>query len=93
MDRLKGYTQIYRIDYKETFAPVAKMNTVCTLLSVVVNCNWALYQMDVKNMFLHGELEEEVYMEIPSGLSISQSERMVCRLKKAIYGLKQSPRA
>jgi Reverse transcriptase (RNA-dependent DNA polymerase) len=69
------------------------MNTVRTLLSVAVNCNWPLYQMDVKNAFLHGELEEEVYMEIPPGLSISRSERMVCRLKKAIYGLKQSPRA
>jgi Reverse transcriptase (RNA-dependent DNA polymerase)/Integrase core domain/gag-polypeptide of LTR copia-type/GAG-pre-integrase domain len=89
----KGYTQTYGLDYKETFAPVAKMNTVRVLMSVAVINNWLLFQMDVKNAFLQGDLEEEVYMKIPPGLHVKNDNHMVCRLKKAIYGLKQSPRA
>jgi hypothetical protein len=89
----RGFTQTYGIDYEETFAPVAKMNSVRALLSCAANMNWPLLQFDVKNAFLHGDLEEEVYMTIPPGFSSSASEGKVCRLKKALYGLKQSPRA
>ena len=89
----RGFTQTFGVDYKETFAPVAKMNTVRVLLSVAINCGWSLYQMDVKNAFLHGDLEEDVYMRIPPGHDREKEQGMVCKLHKAIYGLKQSPRA
>ncbi|PRQ60643.1 putative RNA-directed DNA polymerase [Rosa chinensis] len=89
----RGFTQTYGVDYKETFAHVAKMNTVRVLLSVAVNHAWPLYQMDVKNAFLHGDLEEEIYMKLPPGHSQSHDPNIVCKLHKAIYGLKQSPRA
>ncbi|CAL2259698.1 unnamed protein product [Prunus armeniaca] len=88
----KGYTQTYGIDYEETFAPVAKLNTVRVLLSLATNLDWLLHQFDVKNAFLHGELTEEVYMDIPPGYNTIQTET-VCMLRKALYGLKQSPRA
>ncbi|BBH06529.1 ABC-2 type transporter family protein [Prunus dulcis] len=88
----KGYTQTYGIDYEETFAPVAKLNTVRVLLSLAANLDWPLHQFDVKNAFLHGELAEEVYMDIPPGYNTTQTG-IVCRLRKALYGLKQSPRA
>ncbi|RDX90530.1 hypothetical protein CR513_27601, partial [Mucuna pruriens] len=61
----KGYTQTYGIDYEETFAPITKMNTVRVINSLAAHFGWNLQQFDVKNVFLHGELEEEVYMEIP----------------------------
>ncbi|VVA28366.1 PREDICTED: Retrovirus-related Pol poly from transposon, partial [Prunus dulcis] len=88
----KGYTQTYGIDYEETFAPVAKLNTVRVLLSLAANLDWPLHQFDVKNAFLHGKLTEEVYMDIPPGYNTTQTGT-VCRLRKALYGLKQSPRA
>ncbi|XP_071902889.1 uncharacterized protein [Coffea arabica] len=87
----KGYTQTYGIDYQETFAPVAKMNTVRVILSLAVNLDWTLRQFDVKNAFLHGELTEEVFMDPSQGFTLEEGK--VCRLKKALYGLKQSPRA
>jgi len=88
----KGYTQTYGIDYQETFSPVAKLNTVRVLLSIAANLDWPLHQFDVKNAFLHGDLEEEVYMDIPSGYN-SNTPGTVCRLQRVLYGLKQSPRA
>ncbi|KAL6278328.1 hypothetical protein ACE6H2_021929 [Prunus campanulata] len=89
----RGFTQTYGVDYKETFAPVAKMNTVRVLLSIAVNKEWPLYQMDVKNAFLQGDLEEEVFMKLPPGHPQSNNPNLVCKLHKSIYGLKQSPRA
>ncbi|GMI79954.1 hypothetical protein HRI_001664700 [Hibiscus trionum] len=89
----KGFTQTYGIDFKETFAPVAKLNSVRILLSLAVNCDWKLHQLDIKNAFLNGNLEEEVYMEIPSGVKGTGQPQKVCKLAKSLYGLKQSPRA
>lgn len=89
----KGYTQTYGIDYSETFSPVAKIDTIRVLFSLAANLEWPLYQMDVKNAFLHGDLTEEVYMEPPPGFSEEFGHGEVCRLRKALYGLKQSPRA
>ncbi|CAB77909.1 putative polyprotein [Arabidopsis thaliana] len=88
-----GFTQTYGRDYTETFAPVAKLHTVRVVLSLATNLSWDLWQMDVKNAFLQGELEEEVYMTPPPGLEDSIAPGKVLRLRKAIYGLKQSPRA
>ncbi|RVW51857.1 Retrovirus-related Pol polyprotein from transposon TNT 1-94 [Vitis vinifera] len=90
----KGYTQTYGIDYTETFAPVAKINTVRVLLSLAANLDWSLQQFDVKNVFLHGELSEKVYMDLPPGCMVPEKQcQKVCKLKKSLYGLKQSPRA
>jgi hypothetical protein len=69
------------------------MGTVRTLISCAVNFGWPLHQLDVKNAFLHGDLEEEVYMEISHGFINNQTLGKVCKLKKSLYGLKQSPRA
>ena len=90
----KGYAQKYGIDYQETFAPVAKFNTIRILISIAANRDWPLQQFDVKNAFLNGDLEEEVYMELPPGINqSSKHEDKVCKLKRSLYGLKQSPRA
>lgn len=90
----KGYTQVFGLDYSDTFSPVAKMASVRLFLSMAAMRHWPLYQLDIKNAFLHGDLEEEVYLEQPPGF-VAQGEcrGYVCRLHKALYGLKQSPRA
>lgn len=77
-------------DYQETFAPVAKMNSVQVFISLATNQGWPLLQFDVKNAFLYGDLEEEVYMATSLGFHMSGAKGKVCKLKKALYGLKQS---
>uniref|UniRef100_A0A2N9HDA0 Reverse transcriptase Ty1/copia-type domain-containing protein n=1 Tax=Fagus sylvatica TaxID=28930 RepID=A0A2N9HDA0_FAGSY len=80
----KGYTQTYGIDYQETFSLVAKLNTVRVLLSLAANLDWPLHQLDVKNAFLHGDLEEEVYMDIPPGYTASSKAKIACKLQRAL---------
>ena len=90
----KGYAQTYGIDFEETFNPVAKMAIVRAIISLAASKHWKLHQMDVKNAFLNGDLEEEVYMEQqPKGFVHPYFPHYVCRLRKALYGLKQAPRA
>jgi len=89
----KGYAQTYGIDYEETYNLVAKMTTVRAIIAITIAKGWLLHQMDVKNVFLHGDLQEEVYMEQPPGYVDQTHPNLVCRLKKALYGLKQAPRA
>ena len=88
----KGYSQKYGADYDETFSPVVRFSSIRTLLAFAVQNNLHVHQMDVVTAFLNGHLEEESYMEQPEGYVKAGQEHLVCKLKKSIYGLKQSPR-
>uniref|UniRef100_A0A2N9F7X6 Reverse transcriptase Ty1/copia-type domain-containing protein n=1 Tax=Fagus sylvatica TaxID=28930 RepID=A0A2N9F7X6_FAGSY len=87
----KGFTQAYGVDYKETFILVARLSSIRTLLAVAASHQWKLFQMDVKNVFLNGDLSEEVYMQPPP--SLSHPPEKVCRFCRVLYGLKQASRA
>ena len=89
----KGYTQQHGLNYYDSFSPVAKIATVLLLLSMAVMHSWSLFQLDIKNVFAHGDLVEEVYMEQPLGFVAQGESGLVCKLRRSLYGLKQSPRA
>uniref|UniRef100_A0A2N9IER4 Reverse transcriptase Ty1/copia-type domain-containing protein n=1 Tax=Fagus sylvatica TaxID=28930 RepID=A0A2N9IER4_FAGSY len=90
----KGFTQIPGKDFGATFAPVAKLTSVRLLVSLAASHSWPLHQLDVKNAFLHGNLLETIYMDPPPGFRAEgEYAGKVCRLRKSLYGLKQSPRA
>jgi len=89
----KCYAQRFRIDYTEVFAPVARLDTVRVLLALATQGTWEVFQLDVKSAFLHGELQEEVFVQQPEGFIKKDRENQVYRLKKALYGLKQAPQA
>ena len=90
---VKGYAQMFGVDFSETFAPVARLDTIRMLLALAAQRKWKIYQLDVKSAFLNGYLEEEIFVEQPEGFAIKEKEEKVYLLKKALYGLRQAPRA
>ena len=86
----KGYAQKHGVDYEETFASVAKMTIVQTVITLVVTKGCHLHQMDIKNGILQGDLEDEVYMVQQTSVKSSNHPKVVCHLKKPLYGLKQA---
>jgi hypothetical protein len=88
----KGYSQVEGIDFGEIFSLVAKLTSIRFLLSIVVAFDLEVEHMGVKTTFLHGDLEEEIYMKQPEGFVVKGKKEMVCKIKKSLYGLKQSPR-
>ena len=89
---VKGFNQKKGIDFDEIFSPVVKMSSIWVVLSLAASLDLEIEQMDVKTAFLHGDLEEEIYMEQPKGFHVREKEEYVCKLKKSLYGLKQAPR-
>ncbi|GJX21923.1 putative RNA-directed DNA polymerase [Tanacetum coccineum] len=90
---VKGFQQIHRVDYNEIFSLVVKMTTIRLVLSIVASEDLHLEQLDVKTAFLHGDLDEDIYMTQSEGFrSDGKEENLVCKLKKSLYGLKQAPR-
>ncbi|KAI5341611.1 hypothetical protein L3X38_009486 [Prunus dulcis] len=87
----KEYRQRYGVGYQETFAPIAKIDTIRLLLSLAENLDWPLHQFDVKNAFLHRDLAEKIYMDLPLGCNLAPEEKnQVCKCIKSLCGLKQS---
>ena len=89
---VKGFEQKKGIDFDEIISPVVKMTSIRTILSIAASLDLEVEKLDVKTAFLHGDLEEEIYMEQPEGFEVSVKKHMVCKLNKSLYGLKQAPR-
>jgi hypothetical protein len=89
----KGYSQVEGLDFDETYAPVARLESIRILLAYATYHGFKLYQMDVKSVFLNGPIKEEVYVEQPPVFEYIEYHSHVYKLSKAIYGLKQAPRA
>jgi hypothetical protein len=89
----KGYSQVERLDFDETYAPVARLESIRILLAYATYHGFKLYQMDMKSAFLNGPIKEEVYVEQPPNFEDSEYPNHVYKLSKALYGLKQAPRA
>ncbi|GJZ50852.1 retrovirus-related pol polyprotein from transposon TNT 1-94, partial [Tanacetum coccineum] len=89
----QSYNQYEGIDYEETFAPVARLEAIGIFLAYAAYMGFMVYQMDVKSAFLNGKISEEVYVQQPPGFESSEFLNHVCKLGKALYGLRQSPRA
>jgi hypothetical protein len=88
----KGFTQVEGIEFTETFAPVAKINSIHALLSMVTTHHLESQQADVDTAFLYGDVDTEIYMKQPTGFVQPRKERLLCKLKKCLYGTKQAAR-
>ena len=88
----RGFDQRYGLDYDETFCPIVRLESLRTLIVLSTQQGLELHHVDVHTAFLNGTLQEEVYMKQPIGYEKEEKEHLVCRLKKSIYGLKQSSR-
>jgi hypothetical protein len=89
----KGYSQVEGLDFEETFAPVARLESIRILLAYATHHDFKIYQMDVKSAFLNGPIKKEVYVEQPPGFEDQEYPNHVYKLHKALYALKQAPRA
>ena len=88
----KRFSQVEGIDFGEIFSSVAKLTSIRFMLSIATAFDFEVEQMDVKTSFLHGDLEEEIYIKKPKGFVVKGKKELVCKLKKSLYGLKKSPR-
>jgi hypothetical protein len=89
----RGFSHIEGIDYDETFAPIVRYSYIRSILSLSTQMGWRIHHMDVKTVFLNGIIEEELYTKQPEGFENFDRESYVCRLKRALYGMKQAPRS
>ncbi|RVW63823.1 Retrovirus-related Pol polyprotein from transposon RE1 [Vitis vinifera] len=89
----KGFHQIVGFDFNETFSPVVKPTTIRIVLTIALNLQWKVRQLDVNNAFLNGDLHEDIFMHQPQGFIDLVNPNYVCKLNKSLYGLKQAPRA
>ena len=89
----KGYVQKQEVDFEETFAPVARLDTVRLILALTAHLGWEIHYMDVKSAFLSGYIKDEVYVAQPKGFIVKNKEHKVYKLSKALYGLCQAPGA
>ena len=88
----KRYSQVAGVDYTDTYAPVAQMESMHMVIHIGASLDWEMCQLDIKMSFLHGDLEEEIYMHQPEGRREPGTEDWVCHLNKTLYGLKQAGR-
>lgn len=89
----KGFSQVEGIDYKEMFSLVAQYSSIIMILALAAEMGWNIHQMDMMTSFLNGMVEEEIYMEQPKGFETLNKDNQVCLLKRALYELKEAPRA
>jgi hypothetical protein len=87
----QGFAQKEGVDYEESFTPVARYSSIQAVMSLATKMGWHVHQMDVKTAFLNVVIEEEVYIEQPEGFEVGDNEIHVCRVRRALYGLKQEP--